>query len=343
MHSSLDPDVFLADTLLFETLRNIAWLSLLTILLSRQSAGGRIQFFIQTPLTIPLVFLILFTLSIEAFPDFLEFILSWSHQDPRFFSHVLFAIVGLILIEQLYRNTPLSQRWNIKFICLGLGALFIVDFLGYSKSLLYKHIDIALWQSRGIINALITPMLAVAHYRLTLAEPGIEQTAPRTTVFYTSILFGCGIYLILMSAAGYYVKQTNAEWGDLLQTVFIFLALLLLAISFTSGKIRALAKVYFSKHFFHYNYDYREEWLKISKALAQLESLEDLKRFIIDTLMNLVESSGGGLWLKNEQGQFILAAEHNLHLSPQELNHLKNGHDLPHYLASKQWVIDFFE
>lgn len=327
----------------YETVRNASWLFLLATLMSKRHCNDPYAFTREVKYFIPIVLLIFFTGSIEIFPDFLDLIRTFFDADPRFAFHVIFAVLGLILVEQLYRNTALSQRWNIKFLCLGLGCLFAVDFLVFSKSLLYTRLDINLWQSRGSINAVIAPLLMVSINRMNGVAPQDDLNTPRKTIFYTTILFGCGLYLILMSLTGFYLKHANAEWGETAQTLFIFLAILLLIISFTSGKIRALAKVYFSKHFFHYSYDYRAEWLKISKALAQLSSLNELKQFIITTLTELVESSGGGLWLKNDQGQFVLAAEQNLRLTPQEIEYLKSGHDLPQYLTSKQWVIDFFE
>ena len=41
---------------------------------------------------------------------------------------VVLAVIGLALVEQLYRNAPEMQRWAIKYFCLGLGALFAYDF-----------------------------------------------------------------------------------------------------------------------------------------------------------------------------------------------------------------------
>lgn len=333
---------FLADTLVFETIRNTFWLILSATLLTRQQPHKlRRQLTHSRQLYLVGLFTI-FLMSIETFPHLLDSVRTLTDQDPRFIGHVIFAILGLILIEQLYRNTPLPQRWNLKFICLALGSTFAYDLIVYSKSLLYQHLDLPLWQARGFVNALTTPFFAVSLTRLDNMSSA-TQTTPRKVVFYSTVLFGSGLYLILMAGAGYYLKQTNAEWGDTLQTLFIALALLLLVITLTSGKIRALAKVYFSKHFFHYSYDYREEWLKISKALARLESLEELQAFIITTLTNLVESTGGGLWLKNDQGDFCLVAEQNLRLPTHALRQLKNNPHLPDYLAQKQWVIDFFE
>ena len=343
IRSTQDTNFFLADTLIYESLRNISWFFLLASLLSQQQYGSSIAFLYREKSSIPVAVLLFLLASIEAFPEFLDFIRTTTDSDPRFSGHVISAVLGLILTEQLYRNTPLSLRWNLKFLCLSLGTLFAVDLLVYSKSLLYTRLDFPLWQSRGAINALMMPFLAVSLHRLDNLDDTHTLTAPRKTVFYTTILFGCGIYLVLMSLTGYYLKQANAEWGEVAQTLFVFLAILLLVISFTSGKIRALAKVYFGKHFFHYSYDYREEWLKISKALAKLESLDELKSFILNTLTDLVESTGGGLWLKNDQDHFFLAAEQNLRLTPQEVEYLKSGDVLPQYLTDKQWVIDFFE
>jgi putative PEP-CTERM system histidine kinase len=115
----------------------------------------------------------------------------------------------------------------------------------------------------------------------------------------------------------------------------------LLLIVFLSGKVKALAKVYLSKHFFHLRYDYREEWIKLCKATAMLDSLNELSGFIIKTMAELVDSSGGGLWLKNEQGDYYLAEDNNLGFEPSNL--FKANQPLVQFLIAKRWVIDFVE
>jgi putative PEP-CTERM system histidine kinase len=340
---ALSPSQNFVDSTYFETLRNAAWFFLISILLSKQRYGNRYGLLLKSKTSYFVGLFILFVLLLEIFPTFGEFLHRIFQTSPRLFAHVLFAIFGLILIEQLYRNTPLKERWHVKFFCIGLAALFLVDLIVYCKSLLFVHLDFALWQSRGIINALIAPLLAISIKRLNMHSDVSSCSSPRKTVFYTTFLLGCCAYLFLMSIVGFYIKNSNAIWGETAQTLFIFLAILLLAIAFTSGKIRAFVKIFFSKHFFHYSYDYREEWLKISRSLAKLKSLEELKGFILNTFIELVESTGGGLWLKNQHGQFSLAAELNLRLSLQEQNQLQKVDALSEYLAEKQWVIDFYE
>ena len=70
----------------------------------------------------------------------------------------------------------------------------------------------------------------------------------------------------------------------IVQTIFIFLAIIVLFVLLFSGKVRGLFKVMLNKHFVHYRYDYREEWIKISSTLADLKSFSHLSSFIINTL-----------------------------------------------------------
>jgi putative PEP-CTERM system histidine kinase len=155
------------------------------------------------------------------------------------------------------------------------------------------------------------------------------------------VLLGSGLYLILMSLAGFYIRDYGGNWGGIAQIIFIFLAVLLLLVLFISGKVRATTKVYFNKHFFHYRYDYREEWIKLSKTIAQLDSINELSGFIIKTLMELADSSGGGLWLKNEQGDYYLAEENNLGFYPPQL--IKADQSLIQFMLKNRWVIDLVE
>ena len=78
---------------------------------------------------------------------------------------VVMAIAGMILVEQLYRNTPLKQRWGIKFVCLGIGGIFVYDFFLYSDALLFGYVNPEIWTARGIINAITVPLVAVSAAR----------------------------------------------------------------------------------------------------------------------------------------------------------------------------------
>ena len=335
-----DNKSFTSISLTLEIIRNIVWFLLLSTFISRQQFTKNYLLLVKSRFANGLIVLILISLMVEVFDNARYPIQQLLGQDPRLFPHVIFAVIGLMLVEQVYRNATQESQWSIKFLCLGLGALFMIDFFVYSKSLLFAQLDSLLWSSRGFINALITPLLFISILRLQ-ANKALKNTASRKIEFHTTVLLGSGLYLIVMSLAGFYIRDYGGNWGATAQLLFIFLALLILSILFISGKARALTKVFINKHFFHYHYDYRDEWLKVSKTIAKLNSINELSGFIIKTLCDLVDSSGGGLWLKNDQDDFYLAEESNLGFSPPFT--LQKNQSLIRFMKKKQWVIDFIE
>ncbi|MBT8429991.1 MAG: PEP-CTERM system histidine kinase PrsK, partial [Gammaproteobacteria bacterium] len=47
---------------------------------------------------------------------------------------LLYAVLGMALVEQLFRNTPVQQRWGIKYLCFAIGAQFAFDFYLYTDA-----------------------------------------------------------------------------------------------------------------------------------------------------------------------------------------------------------------
>lgn len=216
--------------------------------------------------------------------------------------HLLLAVMGLVLVEQLFRNTWPEHRWRIKFFCFGVGGLFAYDFFLYSDALLFRRIDAEVWAGRGFVNALVVPLLAVSAARNPDWSLGVFVS--RHVVFHSAALLGAGIYLMAMAGAGYYVRVYGGSWGGALEAVFLFGAVVLLLVLLSSGQIRSHVKVFFTKHFFKNKYDYREEWLRFTQGLSNSEQNFELRENIIQAIAALVESPGGVMWVRQPTGYF---------------------------------------
>ena len=59
------------------------------------------------------------------------------------------------------------------------------------------------------------------------------------------------------------------SWGTVMQAGFLFGAVCLLLVILFSGAFRSWLRVTISKHFFTYNYDYREEWMRFTRTLSE--------------------------------------------------------------------------
>jgi hypothetical protein len=113
---------------------------------------------------------------------------------------LLLSVVGLLLIENLFRNTSPDGVWAMKFLVFGAGCIFVYDFYLYSDALLFGHVNAELFGARGAVNALAAPLLAVAASRNR--DWAIELHVSRAAVFHTTTVVGSGAYLVARAGAG---------------------------------------------------------------------------------------------------------------------------------------------
>ncbi|WP_242404511.1 XrtA/PEP-CTERM system histidine kinase PrsK [Janthinobacterium agaricidamnosum] len=246
---------------------------------------------------------------------------------------LLLAVLGMLLVEQWYRNTPAPQRWGIKFACLGVGGLFTYDFYLYSDALLFRSINGEIWAARGIVNALCAPLLALSAARNPAWALGLSIS--RQMMFRSAALLGAAMYLLAMASSAYYLRYFGGKWGAVMQVAYLGGAGLLLAGVLFSGALRAKLKVFINKHFYKAIFDYREEWLRFTRALS--EDGPALGERTIQAVGQLVESPAGALWIVREQGCCEPAASWNM---PPQSASLPVASQCCQFMESRSWVID---
>jgi len=246
---------------------------------------------------------------------------------------LLLAVLGILLVEQLYRNTPARERWGIKFACLGLGTLFVYDFYLYSDAMLFRRIQPDLWAARGIVDALCVPPLAITAAR----NPGwkLGLALSRKLMLRSAALVGCAVYLLAMAAGGWYLRSVGGAWGPVMQLACLCGAALLLAGVLFSGTARARLRVLINKHFYQTQFDYRDEWRRFTQALS--EGGANPGERAIQAIGALVESPAGALWIAREGAMLEPAARWNM---PPQGAAEPAGSDFCRLLEARQWVVE---
>ncbi|RIK91894.1 MAG: PEP-CTERM system histidine kinase PrsK [Proteobacteria bacterium] len=249
------------------------------------------------------------------------------------------AVCGVFLVDNFYRNTAAGNRWGIRLLCLGLGAIFLYDFFFYAEAVLTGDFNQKLYEARGAINALIVPLIAVSAARNPKWK--LDVFLSRGIVIHTASLIGSGIYLVVMGAAGYYLRDLGGRWGAILQVSFWFGAILLLVVIVFSGQFRSRMRVLVNKHFFNYRYDYREEWLRFINTVSESDSARGLQERVIQAIADIVDSPSGALWQRDEFGHFSRAAVWNFKLPVD--GSLAEDHPLTYFLEGSGWIVDLQE
>lgn len=328
---SLRPESLLLPAALLEVVRNALWFAFLMALL-----GPSIQALRAFRLTAAAI--VLACLAAVATTIFSGGASPLRAEAADVLARLVLAVIGIVLVEQLYRNLDPNRRWGIKFLCIGLGGLFICDFYLYSDALLFRHINADIWAARGVANAVVVPLLAISVARNP--KWPINIAVSRQMAFYTSSVLGAAAYLFVMAGVGYYIRYFGGSWGVVLHITFWFGAILLLFVALFSGTLRARLKVFLSKHFFHHYFDYREEWLRFTRTLSEGEPGIRMRERSVEAIAELVHSPAGALWLCTDPGTFEQAARWNM---PPAQGTIAADSPMCQFLETRQWVIEIGE
>jgi putative PEP-CTERM system histidine kinase len=212
------------------------------------------------------------------------------------------AVCNILLIENLYRNTPSDLRWHVNLLCIGLGALFLYDLLLYSDAVLFHRVSAVLYAGRASVTVLAAPLIAVAAARNR--RWNIDIHVSRTVVFHSATLVASGIFLLALAATGEVFRASGAAWGAVAESTLIFAGLLTVLVFLTSNTMRSRLRVLFVDNFFTHRYDYRHEWARCIATLSAGDQMVGgaFQSRAIRAVADVVDSPGGAIFVRDPDG-----------------------------------------
>ena len=259
-----------------------------------------------------------------------------SSRVPSYATLLGIGLVGLLAVEQIYRNAEFRQRRAWLPMSVAVGAIFASNVFVFSQAVLFGELLVSVWVVRGVIAALAAPLIVVAIKRQ--ADWGTELFVSRHVVFYTASLFAAGLYLIAMAVGGYLVGASDLAWGPAAQIAFLVCAAFLLLYVIFSSAVRTRLKVFIAKHFYRNRYDYREEWLRLIKTLAAGNGQDSMDVRAIKALAAIIGSRSGDLWLRDSDKKTFLARPGWNTKGPNR--NLSADDAIVDFLTERRWVID---
>jgi len=223
-----------------------------------------------------------------------------------YLAHVVMAVVGLVLVENLFRNSGREARWSVKYLCFALGVIFSFDFVLHAQASLVGGLDQTLYAARGIVHAVAVPLIILSAARASRWP--IDVHVSRNFIFHSVTLLAAGGYLTVMAVAGYALRALDASWGSVTQIGFTMASLLLLAAFLSSGQAQARLKSFINQNFFTYKYDYRLEWQRFIDGISDETQDLTIAERVIHVLTNIIGSTGGKIWVRRDDDRVFRVA-----------------------------------
>jgi len=269
--------------------------------------------------------------------------LHWMHPTAQMIRGGLaLAFLGLVLVEQVFRNAVVGERDWLKFVLLGVGGQFAYDLFLYAQSELLGEIDSLAWSVRGVVLVSAVPVIVLAVRNSVTSSASIFIS--RHVIFYSTALAAVGIYLCAMAAGGYYLRFVGGTWGDALQLVFLLGAAAVLVSLLWSAMLRRRLRVFINKHFYRNKYDYRVEWLRFVRTLSSAAP-ENVQMGALQALTQVFPSPQAVLFVADDSGRYFrpiasLSESSEVVAPPAELSATT---DLVQFMQRRGWIIDVDE
>jgi putative PEP-CTERM system histidine kinase len=193
--------------------------------------------------------------------------LGWAAQATQFVL-VATAVLVLMNLEQTFRSSVGTQRWRLKFVILGLGALFGARVYTASQALLFREVI----EHMGLLNS-VALIVACVFVAISLSRTGgfaIDIYPSQAALHRSVVVMVVGAYLVVVGLLAKLANWLGSTSGfDFqLNALIVFLALVLLALGLMSDQLRARSHAWLNRHFRRPHYDYRQVWNGFTTATA---------------------------------------------------------------------------
>lgn len=255
---------------------------------------------------------------------------------------LLASVLVLMNLEGTLRAAIGSQRWQIKFVVLGVGSWFAVQVYLLSQALLFARVDLSLEpvNSCAIVAADLLVLVGLVRTRLRAVE---LYLSPR--LITNSITLGLvGAYLIAVGILAGAVDYLGGSDNFSLVVFFVFLALLVLAVVLLSDQLRLGLRRFVTRNLRRPRYDYRKEWMGFTERTTSVVEVRELCAAVAKMAAETFGVPAVNVWLVDEPrnqlslGGSTVLSESGLGRQPSLL---EDAAALLRHLRSEAAVIDF--
>lgn len=252
------------------------------------------------------------------------------------------SLIGLMALEQIYRNASETEQRDLQFLMVGIGGLFAFDLFLFSQAELFQGFDADSWHARPIVNTLLVPFVIVGARRLPNVR--FELFVSRNVTFYTTACVAIGIYILVTAGLGFFIRQVGGQWGEAIRVAFLAGAIAVLLVLIASGNLRRQLRVFLSKHFYRTKYDYRVEWLRFIRTLSSASG-SDVPVAAVCSVAQILDSPGGVLYRQLDGSAAFTPigswpASMDGSLAAGEIG---AASQLVEFMRNRRWIVDLHE
>lgn len=257
---------------------------------------------------------------------------------------IVFSIMIIMNLERTLRHSTGHTRWQIKFMLLGIGGIFLVKLFLDSQYILFRSIQTEL----DILNVgaiLVANMLVSAS--LFRGNPLEVSVYLSHKFLYNSLtVLIIGVYFVLVALLSWLSYKIGSLANFNITIFVIFLGVLGMGAFLLSDRMRLKRKRFISHHFKRPIYDYQNIWETFTEKTASVTSVSELCDEVVKIISKSLEILSVTIWIVDEK-QETLSFGGSTVLTASQAGRVKfagrNGTKLIRVMIEQEMPVDLAE
>jgi len=254
------------------------------------------------------------------------------------------AILVLMNLERTLRHSTGNKRWQIKFMIIGVGALFGVRIYTSSLAILFNQ-----FTTDGLVfqaGALLAADALIARSVRRTREMAIDIYLSHAFLYNSLTILLIGIYFVGVGLLAWLARYWIGTESLPLTAFLFFVAVMGLGSLLLSDHVRIRRKRAVSRLFERPLYDYRQVWSDFTQATSSLSSTRDLCNAVCRVVADTLECLSVSIWVA-EEGRDTLSLGASTEHSEQRARAMKmagrEGTELMLALRDQEMPVDFMD
>jgi len=215
------------------------------------------------------------------------------------------SVLILMNLEMTLKASTGSKQWRIKFMVLGVGALFAAHIYTSSQILLFSSFNIAVESINSYAIIVVGILIGLSWARSHLQN--VEIYLSQGMLYNSLTVLFAGIYLLVVGVAAKAVRYFGGAQVLPLTTFFVFLALVGLTVFLLADQQRQKTKQFIDRHFHRPRHDYRNAWAMFTQRTTSLVGVRDLCEAVTKMVSETFGVPAVTVWRLDEtQGRLAL-------------------------------------
>lgn len=216
---------------------------------------------------------------------------------------VIFSIMIIMNLERTLRHSTGHTRWQIKFMLLGIGGIFLVRLFIDSQAILFRSINTEFNMLN--IGALLVANILVGASLFRGNPLDVSVYLSHKFLYNSFTVLIIGIYFILVASLSWVSYKFGSIANVNLMIFMVFLGVLGMGAFLLSDRMRLKRKRFISHHFKRPIYDYQNIWETFTEKTASVTNIADLCSEIVKLISKSLEILSVTIWIVDEKQETL--------------------------------------